>query len=165
MPNPTSAIYDLSRRALDALVARWPGDAEPLPERQYVSNGTVIWDGCESLAVMVQSTFTTNEGDLSSEAFIVQGMGMVIRAAIIGVAIIRCVPDMDEEGNPPPETEIEASAEEILKDAMGAFNALEAAQLAGDLAPCSGLVFERWTTEGPQGGLAGGVLQLRALLL
>lgn len=163
---PLTALVDLAEATRDALVAGWPAppDAEPLPDRRYISNGTVIWDDCESLAVMVEATYGM-EADPVLEQATAMGLGFAIRGAIIGVAIIRCVPDMDDDGHAPEASAVEESAAMILTDAMAVFNTLVAAQQNGQLATCNGLAFDRWASEGPQGGLGGGVLRFRAMLL
>lgn len=164
MPQPLTRLLDLAQAALAAVVDRWPVEAEPLPARRYVSNGMIVWD-CDEVVVMAGNTFGA-EADPGSESFLTQASaGYAIRAAIIEVLILRCAPDPDDEGNPPTAATIEANATVILTDAMAAFNCLVEAQEDGDLATCQGLAFERWTSEGPLGGLAGGTTRFRALLL
>lgn len=157
-------LFDLCSAILATLAADWPGDAEPLPERQYVSNGMIVWD-CDQLVVMVEATYGT-EADLAAEGIFSQASaGFGLRAATIGVAVLRCVPDVDDEGTPPSWESIQDSSEIILSDAETVLSVLLAAQQAGELATCQALAFDRWTSEGPQGGLAGGVTRLRALML
>lgn len=163
MPLPVTALYDLAEATLTALVAGWPDDAQPLPDRQYVSDGTVVWD-CESLVVIVNSTFGT-DSDVAVEQIIQMGMGFALRAAQIGVLLLRCVPVVNDEGEPPTAEEIDGSANVILRDSIALMNVLVAAQTAGELATCQGLAFERWASQGPTGGFGGGLLQFRALLL
>lgn len=166
MPLPLTVLRDLAHASLDAIVARWPDDAEPLPERQYVSNGTVVWD-CDQLVVMAEATIGT-DGNVANE--ITDPLAYSIRTALIVVLLLRCVPDADVDAAdnvisvPTPE-EISTSADVILEDSVAVFNALQEAQDAGELAACQGLGFERWTSEGPQGGLGGGSSRIRALLL
>jgi len=166
MPLPITALFDLGQATIDALEAGWPGEAEPLPDRQYVSNGMVVWD-CESLVVFVENTIGT-EADVAQEAFIEMGLGFAMRAAIIGVTILRCVPTIVEDGQSitlPDPMEVQAASKVIYTDATVMFNVLAAAQQAGALATCNGLAFERWSSLPEQGGLAGGTLRFRALLL
>lgn len=164
MPLPIAALYDLAQATLDAVVAGWPAEATPLPERQYISDGAMVWDGCEFLTVLVDATFGT-EGDVSIETIIQMGMGFTLRAALIGVGIFRCVPTVDDEGAAPDPSEIDSSAHVVLTDAIALFNVLAGAQQAGRIATCNGLAFERWSGQPPQGGMGGGVLTFRAMLL
>lgn len=164
MPLPLTAMFDLAKATLDVLVAEWPVDATPLPDRRYVTNGLLIWDDCESLAIMVENSYGT-EADPTQELSDPMGMAFAMRGTSLGVALLRCVPDIDDNGAPPSAAEIEGAAELILTDAMAVFNTLVAAQVSGQLATCTGLAFDRWTSEGPAGGLGGGVTRFRALLL
>lgn len=166
MPLPTLALYDLATAALDAVYAGWPAepDAEPLPDRHYVSDGAMVWDGCEFVTALVDATFGT-EGDVSIESFSQLGLGLGMRVALIGVGIFRCVPTVDDDLKPPEPQAIDDSANLILRDAMALHNVLLAAQQAGEIATCNGLAFERWQSQPPQGGIGGGVLTFRALML
>lgn len=164
MPLPVLALYDLANATLDAVEAGWPGDAEPLPERRYVSDGAMVWDGCEFYTALVDATFGT-EGDVGIETFAQIGLGFALRVALIGVGIFRCVPVVDDDGVPPTPEAIDASANLILRDAMALHNVLATAQQAGQLATCNGLAFERWNAQPPAGGIGGGVLTFRAMLL
>lgn len=168
MPLPINALYSLARDALDAVVNHWDVDAVPLPERQFVSNGLVVWD-CEQVAVAIERTFGT-DADAASEAMITGSMDLVaVRAAQIAVWVLRCVPDMTEADDGevvvPSAGAIEASAQTLLSDSVAAFNALCVAVRADELGTCSGIAFEGWNIDGPQGGMGGGVLRVRALLL
>lgn len=159
----TRALADLARSALDGVVDNWPYDATELPERQYVSDGSIVWD-CPTLAVMAEATYGTT-GDPAFDAVTGIGMGYALRGAVLVVTVLRCTPDVDDDGNPPPIAAIEESADVILTDSIAVLNALMATQAAGDLVTCNGLVFERWSSVGPESGLGGGVTRIRALLL
>lgn len=168
MAPTVTRLFDLARATLDAVVAHWPIDATPLPDLQFVSNGQVIWDGCELLATAVERTFAV-EADVGLEEFNVMGPGFANRAAVVLVTLLRCVPDIETNANGdivsvPSPAETEESAALILTDAQGAFNAVLAGQKAGEIAMCNALAFESWTAEGPQGGMGGGTLRMRMLL-
>lgn len=167
MSPPVTRLYDIARAFLDAVVDGWPAEAPPLPSRRYVSNGLVFWDCCETLAVEVERTFGI-EADPSVEQ-IIQVPGLLgMRAATIAVWLIRKVVDIDEQGEAvvfPAADEIEDDAQVVLADAQAVLNVLIDAQRAGTLATCQGVAFENWTAQGPEGGLGGGVLRVRAMLL
>lgn len=165
MAPPVDKIYNLARASLDAIVGRWDSDAEPLPDKQYVSNGLVIWDECEQLAVEVERTNGTL-GDLS-QPIIDQTPLTAMRFVTLAVWLIRCVHDLQVEGENvtlPSADEMEADAQILLADPTAILNALVAARKAGDLGACGGLAFDEWTAQGPDGGLAGGVLRVRLAL-
>lgn len=165
MPPVTSRLYDLAAATLTAVGTHWPGDAEPLPDEQFVTNGLVIWeiDDCaERLCTFVERTFGV-EADVALEQITTLGAGFANRGATVGVTLLRCVPDLDDN-TVPTGVELDASAQIILGDAQALMNALIAAWKAGDLPGCGQLAFESWTAEGPQGGMGGGTLRMRMLV-
>lgn len=170
MPGPaTSTLYDLARAALNSIVAHWPVDAEPLPDIQYVSNGLLAADGCDMLAVQVERTFST-EADPGVEGLFVLGPGFTNRAVVLKCTMLRCVPviDTDDAGNVtyiPTPTEIETSAVVVLYDSQAMFNALVAGQANDELGGCQSMAFESWTSEGPEGGIGGGSLRVRMMVM
>lgn len=167
MAPPVDRIYTLARATLDAVIDRWDGGAEPLPERQYVSNGIVIWDSCEQVAVEVETTFGI-DGNVANE--IIDGSGVPVwslRAVGLVVWIIRCVHDIDVVGENviiPTAAEMEADAQILLADPTAIVNAIVAAQKAGDL-PCQSVAFERGQMQGPEGGYAGWAVRVRIALI
>lgn len=147
-----------------ALEAGYAAAAVDLPERVFISPGLPAWD-CELLAVQVEASIG-HEGDIASEVLQprLPGAGHAMRALRVALHMIRCVPTIDsvaDEPVVPTEAEEEDAAETILIDAQLMLNCLVAAQRAGDLPGCSGLVFEQWQNVGPEGGLGGGILRLR----
>lgn len=170
MPLPLSALWDLAAAVRDAIETRWPIDAEPLPDRRFVSNGTIVWD-CDQLAIGIDSTFGTL-GDPAFAAVLsgAQGIGYSLRAASVTALLLRCVPapEEDDQGNVtaiPTTDEIETSAQLLLSDSIALFNVLLEAQAAGELATCQGLAFDRGQAEGPEGGLGGWSIRVQALML
>ena len=167
MAPPTDRLFTLARSFLDQIVAGWPGDAEPLPDRQYVSNGLVVWDCCEQLAVQVERTYGI-EGDVTGETVITKGVGFAMRAATVAITLLRFQPDLADEGDSvviPSAQEIEDGAAVLLGDATALLNVIVAAQKAGDLVNCDSLAFEDWNSQGPEAGIGGGILRVRAALL
>lgn len=166
MPPPVTVLFDLAQSALDAIVNNWPAEAEPLPDVQFVSNGEIAMDSCESLAVFIDRTFP-HAGDVTVEQ-LGTGQTAALRGATIGASLMRCVPTptVDQQGNivavPTPEEQTE-SADLILRDAQALFNALwaEYASAIG----CKDFAFESWTPIGPTGGQGGGTLRVRLSLV
>lgn len=162
-----SKLFDLATATIEALVAGWPDPITDLPERRYVSNGTVIWDCCEQLAVMVERTYGM-DADVASEQFVSSPTIVGIRACTLGIWIVREAPDIDSDGeNPifPTATAIEANAGVVLDDAEAVFKTLLGAFRRGEYAGCMGLAFEQWTSEGQEGGFVGGVTRVRVALV
>lgn len=161
----TSRLFNLASAARDLLVQDWPTDdtiASPLPDREYVNNGAVIWD-CEQLVVSVERTFGII-GDVTQEIFDAQYGTMALRAMTIAVWIIRCVPDIDSSGQEiilPTPAALEESAAELLADEDQVIAILAKAQREGRFAGCESLAFENWQAQGPEGGFGGGVTRLR----
>lgn len=161
MAPPVDKLKDLMHAVIDGVNNEWPVGASALPDLQYVADGAVAWDGCEILAVALDRTFITAEGDITLEGFTSQSPLLALTVAVVDVFLLRCVPIFDDEHEPPDASEIETAADQILVDAQSLQNALLAAQKAGDLAGCSGLSIEGWTKAGPEGGMGGGVLRVR----
>ena len=161
-------IYDLAHAALDAVTTRWDYDAEPLPTRQSIAVGEVAWD-CEQLIVAVEST-ANHVGDVAVEVYesMQAAAGFGLRFVTLGIWLVRCVTaqpttnSMSGEVYPPTLAQLDHDASIVLADVTSITNAVSAAQKAGELAGCNGLVHERWEALGPAGGLVGGVLRTRA---
>jgi hypothetical protein len=164
-------LFDLGVAVKDAIETHWPGDAEPLPDRRFVSNGSMVWD-CDQLAIGVDRTFGTL-GDPAFESVSAQasgGLTYVVTAATVTALLLRCVPMVETDENDevisiPTSTEMQDSAQLILSDSINLYNALLLAYQAGELAPCQGLAFESGQAEGPEGGLGGWSIKIRAALL
>lgn len=169
-----ATLLDLAHAVKDAIVTRWPTDpavATPLPARRFVSNGSMVWD-CDQLAIGIDTNYGTT-GDPAFESISAQvmgGLGYVVTAASVTALLLRCIPEAeyDAAGEPtyvPTPEEIESSAETILTDAVVLFNVILEASEVGDLGPCQGIAYERGQAEGPEGGLGGWSVKIRALLL
>jgi hypothetical protein len=168
MPPAVGRIYELARQTLDAVIDHWDVDAEPLPAKRYVSNGIVIWDQCDQLAVEVERTFGI-DGNVADEQ--IDGSGVPIaamRAVGVVVWVIRCVHDIDTEGENiviPAADEMESDAMMLLADPTSITNAVVAAYKAGELGVCQGVALEGAQSQGPEGGYAGWAVRLRLALI
>lgn len=168
MPPTVDRIYELARQTLDAVVDRWDVSATALPAKQYVSNGVVIWDSCEQVAVEVERTFGI-DGNVATEVIGGDGVPLsAMRAVGVVVWVIRCVHDIDAEGENiiiPTAAEMEADAEVLLADPTAVTNAIVAAYKAGELGVCQGVALEGGQSQGPEGGYAGWAVRLRLALI
>lgn len=157
---PESRIFDIAQACLDAVVAHYITEGVVLPDRQYVSNGLPAFD-CEQVTVHVPETFGitgTPLGENPSDQY--RDAGHAMRAGIFAVTIVRCVPTIDDNGQPPA-VALEVTASQVIyADAVLSLNALIVAEGAGDLPGCGSVVFRSWTNENPQGGFGGGTLRV-----
>lgn len=165
---PRTAVFDLCAAALQAVVAGWPDEdhAPALPDRQYVTNGDVMWD-CEQLVVQAESTYPI-QGDPRVQQYWETDRELGLRGLVVAVWCIRCVPDIDTVGEEiilPDASALEDSARDLLGDADSILDILVHAQIGGDLATCNGFTFENWSPVGPSGGLGGGVTRFRVAVL
>lgn len=159
-----NATYDLAQAVLDGIAAHWPADAEPLPGRSFVSFSTPVWD-CGQITAFIERTYTT-ESDLAFEVIVNEqtSVGFAMSAAVLSIAILRCVPTIDDNGTPPTPAEHEDAASIILRDERGLRAAILSAYHAGELGGCNGLALEAWAAQSDQGGVAGGQIRIRVLL-
>jgi hypothetical protein len=159
-------IYDLAAASLDAIVDNWPVELEPLPDRRYVTFGEVAWD-CEQLVVSVERTFGVDTGDVLSENVlgIDASAPFQLRGATVACSLIRCVPVVDDQGNPPTPVALADSATVVLADGIAMFNCLADAHRAGDLATCNGVAFEAGEAQTPDGGFGGWLTRVRLLMV
>lgn len=155
-------LFDLAADVLAAVETYYVAQAVPLPERRYVSDGLVAFD-CELLAVQVERVFG-HEGNVAQEGIqaLTAHVGFQLAGASVAVWLIRCAPMMSERGTPPTPAQIEASAQAVLGDPIRLRTALVAAQRAGQITGCNSLAFEAWEGHGPEGGMVGGLLRVRA---
>ncbi len=167
MAPPPERPYFVAREVLDTVVAGYVTAGETLPDRQFVSIGPPAWD-CELVAVWVERT-AGHAGDISTEVVepLAQAAGHGLRAALLRVQIVRCVPTIDDEFGealPPSPAEEEAAAAVLLKDLQLVQNILLTASKAGELATCNDVGFIEWVSVGPDGGMAASTHGLRVSL-
>lgn len=162
-PSPTK-LWVLAESVRDAVIDGYADADVDLPEHRLITPGVAAWD-CAGLYVQLERTYGT-DGNIAAELLqpLSRHAGHTLRAATFGVTLLRCVPVADDHGDQvilPSVAAEEAAALEVLRDAQLLVNVLVAAERAGTLAGCHGLVIEGWSSVGPDGGLAGGVLRVR----
>lgn len=153
--------YTIAGNIVDAVVAHYDAVGVPLPGRQLVTPGLPAYD-CPMLAVHVERIYPHDgrvgvelQPQLEGEA------AFYLRAMSVGLYLLRCVPTLDNQGNPPAADLEEAAAADILRDAVHLWRALSGAIDAGGLPGCGGVAWEGWETITPDGALGGGVLRCR----
>jgi len=150
-------FYDLARKVLDEVVARFATAGVALPARRYVANGEVARDpnaeeDCSAVSVGFPRAFIGSPGIPRFEAITCAP----IRTADLLIEITRCVPVPDDHGNPPSATEIDDSAKQILTDGYVLFAAILAAKSDGSMAPlCDKIAMGDLVLIGPEGGIGG----------
>lgn len=158
-----TTIFDLAEALLTAVADRYASIGIALPDKQYVSNGTEAFD-CECLTARCLRTYPISGANLSrADRMLINGFNR--REGEFSISLIRCVPTI--EGDPvrfPSESEIEASARELLTDAEELPLSVIAAYQAGDLPGCGGVTFLGWAAYGPEGGFGGGTATLGLVL-
>lgn len=162
MPLAPDRPHRLARDMVDAIAAYYDGNDIALPHPRFVTTGTVVAD-CELLAVSVERIYP-HAGDamVDSATAVRAHPGHSMRGLVAAVTVLRCVPSLDGSGQPPPAEDIEAGAALVLEDAQHVWNALHAAHKAGVLTSCNSLGWSGWDSYGPEGGMAGGTLVVRA---
>ncbi len=162
MAPPASRIYDVCGDLLGAVIAHHGGS---LPARAYISGGPPAWD-CELLATWCENTVGI-DGNVAQEQQqpLARHAGHTMRAGVFVVTLVRCTPALpDTEGDQivlPSVAEEQAAARTLYEDGQRTLNALVAAERAGELPGCNSLVFQQWSTLGPEGGLVAGELRVR----
>ena len=157
-------VHPLAVSALDAIETHYAGAGVALPDRRLVSAGQSPWD-CELVNVWVQRDYPTAGGpEFATQVSIGAHPGHFFRAAVLGVQVVRCYPTISDDGTPPSPTEETEAAELVHGDVDLCWQALLAANAAGTFSQRNGVAYEGWVALGPDGGLAGGVLTVHALL-
>ena len=159
-PRRPERLYGIARQLLDVAVAGLDDHTQGgAPARQYVSDGPLIaWD-CEQVVVTVESTLG-HEGDVTTEVASPVNC-LMMRAAQLGIWVVRCAPTVTEDGLPPLAQDVDDNAAVVLTDVMVLADVVADAYRRGELLGCHGLAFQQWQGIGPEGGLVGGVLRVR----
>lgn len=158
-----SRLFDLAVELRTTIVDYYAAaaGAPALPEPQYVVNAAFAQHAldCEMFVVAVDE-FGPDPGAIITADGGTRLFGSF--AAGITAAVVRCVPTVDEGGNPPATTEVEASAAEVLADLSLVVGAAASWAAATDL--CRYVNIGRATPIGPDGGLGGVTLPLTVTL-
>jgi hypothetical protein len=159
-----SLLHTLAGQALTAVETFYGAQGVALPARRLVSAGQSPWD-CELVNVWVQRDYPTAGGpELAQFVSVRPHAGNFFRAGVLGVQVVRCYPTVDDSGQPPDPAEETLAAELVHNDADLVWQALLAASNTDAFSQRNGVAYEGWTVLGPDGGLAGGVLTVHALL-
>lgn len=165
MAAPDTTVSDIAEFMLAEIVERLEDiDNFDMPARQYIHAGQVAYDfggedeDCTSLLVVTWTrSYTGNPGDEFGD---VPLKCELPRSAQFEVHLIRCVPTLDHDGNPPTAEMLTDAAIQILNDHRALSNAIYKAYKAGELVPvaCGAVGLGEAIPYGPEGE-AGGVIQ------
>lgn len=155
MPLDPSKIYDIASDLLDSVVARVEDvfdDYTPaivLPARRYVHAGDVAFD-CEQVVVTVPEAGLTHAFPGEAAAILVCSPP---RHVALEVWVVRCVPTLKDNGDPPSTVELDAAAYLTLVDMWSLAYVLWA--FRDDWSgPCASLLFGPVEIIGPEGAFS-----------
>jgi hypothetical protein len=132
------------------------------PDRHSVVPGAIAWDACDCglLAVSVAQVFLSDQfpNQISAPAGI--RCDAAYEVAEVVIQVIRCAPNADGQQLAPTTAELDASAQEVLRDAyemlLAASTALCQMEDARDI---SSFMLRPLTAQGPSGGCVGNELR------
>lgn len=160
--------FQLAEAILDAVVDAFAVDGVSLPDKQYVGVGVEV-DDCPEVSVRI-ATITPSELNPALDIAdpIQVSVGFAAQTATYNVIIMRCAEAQMRVRNKTPQlpsvTELQDDASTVYGDMIRVHNAIVAAQQAGDLAICNGIVFVNVLPLGPSGGHIGSSTTLKAAL-
>lgn len=152
---PVSKLRDLADEVMTVTEQAFADADIDLPERRFVSNNGVAYD-CEQFSVEIGALSTGTAGaDQPGPARLPK-----VAVATLLIALIRdCQPLASENGSPPSVEDIEAASDELLADASVLIKVFMRTNALGS---CSDVSIQTCVPYGPEGGLAGWVLTIRA---
>jgi hypothetical protein len=121
IPSTGLRLVPIAQGILDDVADYFTANAVELPTRRCIAPGApglIAWD-CEQVVVALASV-TWGIGEDAAQSVPQVGVAagvMEVRYAQWSVQIVRCTPQMDEEGNPPPVETIQLAGEQALADA------------------------------------------------
>lgn len=132
------------------------------PTRHSVVPGAIAWDECDCglLAVSVARVFLTETFPDELARRVGNACDAPWEVAEIVIQVVRCAPNPDDPLTAPTTTELDASAQEVLRDAYeilkGASVKLCEMNKARDI---SDFMLRPLTAQGPAGGCVGNELR------
>lgn len=160
-------FWAVATRLLDVVAATAVDLDVDLPDRQYVTpgiSGGEAWD-CEQVVV---GAVALNPGIASTAAAQLGAMmrvpdgGVAIADLTLRVEIVRAVPVMEDDGNPPPASSITSAAEAAFRDLALLREVVVRIQTGAALTDGerASMLISSIVPAGPSGGLAGVALQV-----
>lgn len=155
-------LTEYAQQLLDVCEAALAATDAGVPSRVYLAVPGPPFD-CDQLTVE-----TKGLGDAAFATTSTLGGGRRITAALnlVGftVKIVRCVPTLDENGNPPDEVESSIAADMLNKDLWSIWTRIRTEQREGTLfnGECGHLFYDGAFAIEEEGGVAGYQIEFRA---
>lgn len=150
--------YTLASRMEQAIYA----ELSVTPARHGVVPGAIAWDACDCglLAVSVGQIYPTEQFPNPAQARVGNGCDAPWEAAEIIMQVVRCAPTADEIGNPPTVAALDASAQEILRDAYEMMRAVSITLCEmNEAREIADFLMRPLTPQGPSGACGGNELR------
>lgn len=132
------------------------------PSRVYLAPPGPPYD-CDQLTV---ETASLGDAPLATTSTIGAGKRITAAMNLVGfrVKLVRCVPTIDEDGNPPDPDEESVAADLLNKSLWAIWTRVRTAQRAGELfgGDCDHLFYDGASPIDEEGGLAGYQIDFRA---
>lgn len=146
-------IFDLATKLLGLVADQLTEQGIVVPERQYLAPGTDVVFDCEQLTVRIARVIPGMQG--ADTTFPVVTHSALRKTAEFYVTLVRCVPTMHDNGDPPTVDEYTAASQITFADAFGLRMALENIEHQHLLVPRNvPVTIGQLSTLGPLGGLA-----------
>lgn len=159
MPPAPTHLYDIADRVLSAVEAAFDAADISLPDRRYITGGEIVWDCPDGQLVVQVPRIYVGLPAASDPREIRCG---TVRSAGLTVWLLRCVPTLAENGEPPPPGDLDDSGRDLLIDAWTLSSGIISAYNSDDLVEADSQVFlADLAAVGPQGGLGGWRQDLR----
>lgn len=144
-------LADLADSILAAVEARHADAGIGLPNRRYTHTGEVAYD-CEQLVVTLTGVFAGLPASPHNDP--VNPVAPI--SASFEIHVVRCVPTLDQQGNPPSVDRLNASAQEIATDHYVLARGILTSARTGEYGDhCQAVTIDRVGPADPQGGYGG----------
>lgn len=151
--------WEIAEAILAAQVAAFEADGAPCV-RNYVSDGSVVFDFDETLAVEWERNepVPTSDGSYSPADI---SSGIMAMQSVFGIYVMRHTPWPDEVGTPPTPLELHTNAEVVHADALRVLTTLSRGLLDGSLfGHCGQVTLYSQNMFGPDGGSVGSITRI-----
>lgn len=132
------------------------------PDRHSVVPGAIAWDECDCglLAVSLAQVFLTETFPDQLARRVGNACDAPWEVAEIVIQVVRCAPNPDDIGSPPTTADLDASAQEVLRDAYEMMRAVSITlcEMNRDR-DISDFMLRPLTAQGPSGGCVGNELR------
>lgn len=132
------------------------------PDRSSVVPGVIAWDECDCglLAVSVAQVYPTETFPAPLSRRVGNSCDAPWEAAEIVIQVVRCAPNPDDPLTAPTPAELDASAQEVLRDAYEMLLAVSVKLCEMNQArDISDFMLRPLTAQGPSGGCVGNELR------